>query len=192
MPASTENPDRAIPSRPAADALPAELLVDAKPAPGDSSSGSGTAMLPFILPVFAGGALARFVSPTAGLLAFGASVAVLLLLRKPSAGRFILRVDGDRLEISRERASRAEATVRIALGEIGRVSLQRQAAPAGRGGATTERVRIALEREALNDDGSPTSILLPDDALTPLEGQEWQAKIRVFLRKHGWLPLDER
>src|SRR4051812_32422827 len=92
---------------------PRELLVDAQPAPGDASTGSGTAMAPFLLPVLAGGLLAKLVSPTSGLVAFIVIVAVLVLMRKPSEGRFVLRVQEGSLEVLRERPR--SPAVRIAL-----------------------------------------------------------------------------
>jgi hypothetical protein len=160
------------------------LLVDAKPAPGDQSDGSGTAMAPFLLPVVAGGALAKLVSPLAGLAGFVLAIALVLVLRKKSEGRTILVVDGDAMEVRRER--RVEPIARVVLTEILDVTLERESRQmAGR--AATERVRIALERQAPAD-----PIFVPEERITPIEAEEWQAKVRVFLRKNGWVPRDER
>ena len=35
-------------------------------------------------------------------------------------------------------------------------------------------------------------IYIPNSRITPIEAQEWYGKIRSFLRKHDWLPKDER
>lgn len=169
----------------AAAPAPTKLVVDAKPAPGDSSSGSGTAMLPYVAPVFLAGGLAKFVSPTVGLLSLGGSVVLLLLLRKPKLGRFVLRIDGDALEVSQERS--LTPPERVALADLVDVTLDRAAhASGGRGGAA-ERVRLALERPA-----PAGPIYVPDERITPIEAQEWYGKVRVFLRKHGWIPHNER
>ena len=165
---------------------PRELLVDAKPAPGDASTGSGTAMAPFAVPVLVAGLLAKLVSPTAGLIAFVVVVAVLLLLRKPSEGRFVLRVEEGVVEVARERP-RSPAT-RVALADLLDVTLDRQTSQASaRGGSAMERVRLAFERRA---PGAP--IFVPEERITPIEAQEWLGKVRVFLRKHGWIPEGER
>ena len=76
----------------AEDAPPRELVIDAKPAPGDSNDGAGTAMAPFAIPVAVGGLLAKFVSPTMGLVGLVGSIAVVIALRKPREGRFVLRL----------------------------------------------------------------------------------------------------
>lgn len=163
---------------------PRELVVDAKPPPGDSSDGGGVGMGQLVAPVIVAALLAKFVSGTAALAALGAGIALLVLRRKPREGRFVLRVDGDGLEIRRERGARPP--VRIALVDLVDVTMNRATTQAS-GAAAKERVWIALERRA-----SDEPIFLPEERLTPLEAQEWHAKTRAFLRKHGWLPEDER
>jgi hypothetical protein len=74
----------------------------------------------------------------------------------------------------------------VPLTDILDVTLDRQTRPSGRGGSTTDRVQLMFERK----DADP--ILVPDERLTPIEAQEWHGKVRVFLRKHSWLPKDER
>lgn len=167
------------------DTPPRELVIDAKPAPGDSSDSGGTAMAPAALTVIAGGVLAKYVSVTAGLLGVGVGIGVWVLHRKPREGRFLLRMDDGVLEVTRER--RREAAPRIALTDLLDVTLDRQTRPpSGRGGGS-ERVRLAFERRAPD-----APIFAPEEHLTPLEAQEWHSKVRVFLRKHGWVPEDER
>lgn len=168
------------------DAPPRELVVDAKPAPGDSSDGTGTAMAPFAVPVVVAGLLVKYVSPSVGLAGLAVSIAVLVALRKPHEGRYVLRIGADALEVRRER--RVDPVARIALADLLDVTLDRQTRGAsGRGGSATERVRLAFERRAPEE-----PLFVPDERITPLEAQEWHSKIRVFLRRHGWVPKDER
>jgi hypothetical protein len=166
-------------------APPRELVIDAAPAPGDSGDGAGSAMAPFALSALAAGLLAKLVSPTIALLPIAIAIVLVIVRRKSNEGRFVLRVDDSTLEMTRER--RAGAVVRIALGDILDVTLDRAAHASGRGGAAAERVRIALERRA--PDGP---LFVPEERVTPIEAQEWYGKVRVFLRKHGWVPESER
>jgi hypothetical protein len=168
------------------EAAPRELVVDAKAAPGDSSDGSGSGMAPIVVPVIGAGLLAKFVSSTAALVVLGMAVAFAILRRKPNEGRFLLRVDGGVLEVGRERGRSDPA--RVALTELLDVTYNKETrAASGRGGSPTERVRLALERPA-----PAPPIFVPEESITPLEAQEWYSKVRVFLRKHGWVPKDER
>lgn len=163
-----------------------ELVVDAKPAPGDASAGSGSAIAPVAVPVLAAGAVAKLVSPALGLAILGGTVAIALARRKPREGRFVLRAADGVLEVTRERPR--AAAVQLPLEEIDDVVLDRETQAAGnRGGATVERVRIALVRR-----GADAPVVLPEERITPLEAQEWLAKVRVFLRGSGWVPGDER
>lgn len=166
---------------------PRELIVDAQPAPGDASSGSGAGMAPIVLPVIAAGFLAKYVSLSAGIVALGGGVALYVLRKKPDLGRFVLRVDDGTLVVRRERAK--DDVARFALDDVVDVTLDKELhnTSGGRGGASAERVHIALQRRE-----PEAPILLPEARITPIEGQEWQAKVRVFLRKHGWLPESER
>lgn len=162
---------------------PKELVLDPARAPGDSTDGSGSAMAPIVIAVLAAGAAAKFVAPLAGLAVVAVAIVYFVGTRKPNEGRFVLRVEDDVLVVTREK--RKEELARLPLEAIITVSLDREARPASRGAAASERVRIVLERE-----GEP--LALGEERITPIEGQEWQGRVRVFLRKHGWLPKDER
>lgn len=163
---------------------PPELVVAPEPAPGDSSDGSGSAMAPVVVTVLASAAVAKLVSPLAGLACVGAALLFFVVTRRPNEGRFVLHVEHGMLVVTRER--RAEPVARVALDEVTDVTLDRRSHPAARGGMPSERVHIAIERAA----GDP--ILVPDERVTSIEGEAWQAKVRVFLRAHGWTPKDER
>ena len=165
---------------------PRELVVDAKPAPGDSGDGGGSAMAPFALSAISAGVLAKLVSPTVALVPLAAALLYVLVGRKAGKGRFVLRAGDDgAIEVRRERSK--EPVARIALADLVDVTLDRKMHASGRGGAAAERVRLALERTA-----PETPIFMPDEHVTPIEAQEWYGKVRVFLRKHGWLPRSER
>lgn len=165
---------------------PRELVVDAQPAPGDASSGSGSGMAPIVLPVIAAGFLAKYVNLSAAIIALGAGIALYVLRKAPDLGRFVLRIEDGMLVVARERSK--DVVARIAITDVLDVTLDKEMHNAGgRGGASAERVHIALQRREPD-----AAILLPEARITPLEGQEWQGKVRVFLRKHGWLPFDER
>ncbi len=168
------------------DAPPRELVVDAQPAPGDSSDGSGSGMAPIVVTVLVAGGLAKLVSLTAAGVALGAAVLIFIMRRKPSLGRFVLRMHGgDVLEVTRE--VKGAFSTRIPLVDLVDVTLDRETRAAGTRGGTAERVRLALERRAPAD-----PIFVPDERITPIEAQEWYSKVRVFLRKHGWVPHQER
>jgi hypothetical protein len=77
--------------------------------------------------------------------------------------------------------------VRVPLSELLDVTYDKEMrAASGRGGSPTERVRLALERPA-----PAPPIFVPNESITPIEAQEWYSRVRVFLRKHGWVPKDE-
>lgn len=133
----------------------------------------------------AAGLLAKYVSPAAALLPVVAVIVLILVLKRSSEGRFLLRIDDGALEVTRER--RRGPVVRIALTDLLDVTLERKSHASGRGGSATERVRLAFERR---EPDAP--VFVPEERVTPIEAQEWYAKVRVFLRKHGWVPESER
>jgi len=157
--------------------MTAELVVDVKGAPGDTSAGSGTAMAPIVVPVFAAGLLAKFVSPASGLVALAVGAVTAMALRRPPKGPFVLRVERATLVVARQRG--VERT-EVPLLDVLDVTLDRSKQ------GQRERMRIALERR----DAEP--IHVPEEPTTPIEAQEWLAKIRLFLRSAGWVPVDER
>lgn len=166
------------------DEIPRELIVDAKPAPGDQSDSGGSGMAGIVVPVMAAGFLAKLVSPLAGAVALGAGVVLFIARRKPREGRTVLRVEGGLLEVGRE--GHAETLSRLPLDDLLDVTIERERTPAS-GGAAKERARLSLDRAAPAE-----PIFVPSERITSLEAQEWLGKVRVFLRKHGWLPKDER
>lgn len=142
-------------------------------------------MAPFMLTAVAAGLLAKYVSLPVALVPLGLALVVVLVQRRWHEGRFVLRVDDRGLEVTRERLH--GAPLRIALADLVDVTLDRETKAGGRGGSATERVRLRLVRRA-----PEAPIFVPDERLTPIEAQEWYGKVRVFLRKHGWVPEGER
>jgi hypothetical protein len=59
----------------------AELVVDAKPAPGDASDGSGPGLVKIVAPVAAGAAAAKLVSPLAGVATLVLAIGLVLVMR---------------------------------------------------------------------------------------------------------------
>jgi len=142
-------------------------------------------MAPFALSAIAAGVLAKLVSPTVALAPLVAALVYVVLRRKAGEGRFVLRAGDAGIEVRRERGS--EPVARIAIADLVDVTLDRKMQASGRGGSATERVRLALERKA-----PEVPIFMPDEHVTPIEAQEWYGKVRVFLRKHGWVPENEK
>ena len=163
-------------------------MIAASPAPGDSSDSGGSAMAPFALGAISAGLVAKLASPTLAVIPIGLAIVFVLLRRRPSEGHFVLRVDdaSTTLEVTHERPK--SPPLRIPLADLLDVTFDRRSHQAGgRGGSATERVQIALEQR----EPAP-AILVPAERVTPIEAQEWYAKIRVFLRQNGWTPASER
>lgn len=160
---------------------PTELIIDAKPPPGDASDGSGLSAGRIAVPVGAAAMLAKFVSPTAGGVALAVAVAYLLFTRQAKEGRTVLRLNAGTLEITREGDPDPRAV--LPLTDVLEVTIDRTPQPQSQ---QKERVRLSIERRAADP------IFVPEQPITPIEAQEWFFKVRVFLRKQGWLPAEER
>jgi hypothetical protein len=147
-----------------------------------------------------GVAVGALVSPAAGLAAAFLVGAGLVLWRRRAGGGVVLRVDGGLLEV-RRRPSR-EVVARFRLVDLLDVALDTKpenviqdgastipavAFAESRVGATIDKARIVLVR-ALPELTFP----LVEGRGSYSEAAEELGRIRVFLRKHGWVPLDER
>jgi len=142
-------------------------------------------MAPYVLTAIAAGLLAKYVSLTVALAPVAVAAVAAFARWRSREGRFVLRVEDGSVEVTRER--RAGPVARIALADVVDVTLDRKTHQGGRGGTATDRVRLALERRT---PGEP--IFVPEERVTAIEAEEWYAKVRVFLRKHGWVPESER
>ena len=95
---------------------PRDLIVDAKPAPGDASSGSGSGMAPIVIPAIVAGFLAKYVNLSGAVVVLGLAIAFHVLRQKPDLGRFVLRVEERSLVVLRERSE--DTIARVAIDDI--------------------------------------------------------------------------
>ena len=183
-------------SRSSADEPPRELVYAV--AQRDRSSSAATMFKLFSLPLLAAVLLAMFVTPNAGWagLAAGAAWSYWSWRRGKTDDRVILRVENGVLAIGPV----GEEKARIRLADLTNVSLDGKsiqrvedggsAIPAMRFidskvGPEVDIARIVLVRTDLPD------LPLTAEHVAHMEATEWLGKIRVFLRKHGWVPEDE-
>src|SRR5262249_8410260 len=150
------------------------------------------------LAALAAWALSRWISPTAGLVAL---IMVLVFgIRKlwiegRSSG-VILRVRGSQLEILSHRRRRHRASIPLAdlrdvildTKTIRRVQESQSAVPQVRFIETRVGPEIDTARIVLV---ARSEVRLTEAYLAHMDSVEWLGKIRVFLRKHGWVPEDE-
>ncbi len=152
------------------------------------------------LPGVVGAALSVYAGPGAGFAGLVGSTAlgVYLWRRRPRTG-FVLRIEGGRLSVTPRGARKVGPSV--ALSDLHDVVLETMtiqpvvegasAIPAMRfvqaqAGPEVDTARVVL----VHGDGKRTR--LGEHELAHMEASEWFGKLRVFLRKHGWLPPDER
>ena len=181
------------------DRPPKELVYDAL---DESRSGSQTALFQYFgLPIVAGLAMGAFTGPTGGLLGLvaGGAYSAWSWRGRKKAGGAVLRVEGEVLSVTVRGGK--ERNERILLGDLANVTLDIKtiervtegdsAIPAMRFidakvGPKVDTARIVLVS------ASGRQVTLTQDYLAHMSATEWLGKIRVFLRKHGWLPEDER
>jgi hypothetical protein len=147
-----------------------------------------------------GVAVGALVSPAAGLAAAVLFGAGLVLWRRRAGSGVVLRVDEGLLEV-RRRPSR-EVVARLRLVDLLDVALDTKpenviqegastipavAFAESRVGATIDKARIVLVRSL-----PELSFPLTEGRGSYSEAADELGRIRVFLRKHGWVPLDER
>lgn len=158
-----------------------------------------------VLPVILGAAVAVF-HPWVGLFVTVGAMAYGYRRRKQSVGsrRAVLRVEQGQLKVylrsSGAPASVLElrdlADVRLDVKTIQRVEEGDSMVAAVR--FTSTRVGPAIDHARIVLVGRKTKnagrleLRLTDEYFAHMDSTEWLGKIRVFLRKHGWLPTDER
>jgi hypothetical protein len=187
------------PANPPAETPPAELVYGARER---ASRVPGLAQIQvFGLPAIVAVVLSVTVSPTAGLIGLLASAAVGVwwLRRKPAAG-LVLRVERGVLSLHPGPTKPALASVRLE--DLVDVVLETKTIqPVTDGGSAIPAMRfidsrvapeVDTARIALVERGASEPIRLGDAYLAHMEATEWFGKVRVFLRKHGWLPEGER
>jgi hypothetical protein len=153
----------------------------------------------FTLPPLAGAVAATVISPTAGFVALALSIAgVVFWVRRPDDARIVLRVKNGELLVH---PSGSTEPARFSLDELLNVSLDSKiiqrvqegssAIPAMRFIDSRVGPEQTTARVILVGRGRPF-VPLGEAYLAHVEATEWLGKIRVFLRKHGWVPADER
>jgi len=166
--------------------------------PRDGSSAS--AWFVFVLPVFAAIAAAQLFGGAWGLPS-GVLVAGLIWYRRRRANsvpQAIIRVDGGVLIVTN--ADRKEI-LRVAVGDLEEVTLDTKTIQKvqenmasgvpdlrfidSRVGPGIDNSRIALVT-------AEAEVLLTEYYTSSFDATEWFSKIRRFLRRNGWQPMDER
>ena len=120
--------------------------------------------------------------------------------RAPEIAGLLLHVDDGVLSITERSTKRI--VVQVQLADLENVSLDtksirkvtpgQDAVPATRFIHSQVGPEIDVARIVLETSARPTPIHLSETFLAYSETVEWIAKIRMFLRSHGWLPTDER
>lgn len=172
---------------------PRELLVEL----ADRDRDRGAAVLwfqLFSLPVLVGVIVASAANPTLGLVAMVVAGALAIGLRRRAAKARVLRLtvaDGA-LTIPGKGAVRLDALEDVVLDvkTIRRVQDGDSAVPAVRFTDTRVGPEVDLARIVIVGDGE--RVYLAEHWLAHMDATEWLGKLRVFLRKHGWVPADER
>lgn len=183
------------PSPPDAPAAPTEFVYQGKAL---RRAPAQLVMQVFLLPLFVGGIASAFAGPAAGVAGLLGSGAVLYFFGRAGVSRKVVRVE--RGEVGLYEGKSTKPTLRVPLAELADVELDTKtiehavegdsAIPAMRliemKGLEVDVTRIAL----VTADG--TRHFLSEDRLGHTETTEAFGKLRVFLRKHGWLPQSER
>ena len=152
----------------------------------------------FAVPLVVAAVMSVAISPNAGLVGLIASALVLVYLwKRKKTPDTVLRVESGAVTVLKRgkptaRFSLTELTnVRLDIKTIQRVQEGGSAIPAMRFidskvGPELDTARIVLITE---DD---RELPLTEDFLSHMDSSEWLGKIRLFLRKHSWIPQDER
>jgi hypothetical protein len=151
------------------------------------------------LPVAAGVLLSVFIAPKAGLLGLIASAALAVRwLRAPRGGGVLLHVEGDELCVLGARTKQLKARLRLT--DLADVTLDTKTIhPMMEGSNPIPGLRF-IDSQALPEVdqkrillvGRSGSVPLTEAYLASVDVTEWFGKIRVFLRRHGWVPESER
>lgn len=180
---------------------PRELVYEAV----DRDRDRGSAVLffqLFSLPALLGVVLATLTTPALGLAGMIASAGSMIWLRRRSrrGSGALLRVDEGELHVLSRDLKKELGS--LALREIGDVSLEIKKIqrvqegdspiPAVRFIDTRVGPEVDTARIVIVGRGKRGRIVLTDAYLAHMDATEWLGKIRVFLRKHGWVPADER
>jgi hypothetical protein len=169
----------------------------------DANRGTAVAWFQlFSLPLVFGVALSVAVTPMVGLAGIVAGTAFAVWYRRRARHRegAVLRVEEGKLLVSSrgQRLPKAVFALRdlsdvvLDVKTIRRVQEGDSPIPAVRFTHTTVGPEIDTARIVLVGKKKSERVELSEAYLAHMDATEWLGKIRVFLRKHGWIPKDER
>ncbi len=180
---------------------PRELVYEAV----DRDQERGSAVLFFQLfsvPAIVGAVLATVTTPMLGLAGMIGSGGLVLWLRRRTRKRSgaVLRIEEGRLSVLSRDRRRELGTLRLRdvedvsleIKKIQRVQEGDSPIPAVRFLDTRVAPEVDTARIVVVGSDGRERIVLTDAYLAHMDATEWLGKIRVFLRKHGWVPEDER
>ena len=174
---------------------PSELLVALS---GQDRRSSAVLLFQlFTLPLLAAVILSVAVTPTAGLVGLlgTAALSVWLYRRRAQGERLVLSVASG--ELVARAGSRELARVRLR--QLEDVALETKTIRlVQEGGSAIPAVRFIDSKVGPELDvgrivlvGEGRTVRLHEAHVAHMTATEWLGKIRVFLRRHGWVPLDE-
>jgi len=188
------------PARKAEPLAPAELVYAANDASRRGSSAVVMFQL-FSVPLIVGLIVSQLAGGTAALVAIVAAggAAVWWWKRAPHAGGVVLRVDDGQLyvlsanrKVEKERFALDDVDVVLDTKTIQKVQEGGSAIPAMRFIDATVGPELDTARIVVVATSGRRRLALTEDYVTHMDATEWFGKIRVFLRKSGWIPADER
>lgn len=154
----------------------------------------------FSFPALVALVLATLFSPTAGLVAMVATAGLMLWRwrRAPRAHHVVLRVERGEVSLLTPRSRALRAT--LPLDDLLDVTMDtRTITPVEEGDSAIPALRFAAARIGPEVDtarivlvGRVGSTPLTEAYLPKMDTTEWFGKLRVFLRRNGWVPEDER
>jgi hypothetical protein len=152
------------------------------------------------MPVMVGVVLSMLTTPTAALVGMLGSAAVMVWLwRRPSKAGTVLRIYKGELRVLSMEAH--QLTDPFPLADLLDVTLDSKTIqPVQDGGSAIPAMRFIDSRVSPEVDTARIVLVGRDREPVPLtkaylahmDATEWLGKIRVFLRKHQWVPEDER
>lgn len=177
-------------------APPPELIVSL--AGADRRSSAVVTFQLFVLPLIAAMVLSAIATPTVGFVGLLVSAAYATWRWRRSRARsdsIVLSVASRKLT-----AQASHLFLHMKLADLENVELDtRTIRPVQEGRTAVPNVRFIESQVGPEVDiarivivGEGRRVALHDDYIAHIHATEWLGKIRAFLRKHDWLPLDER
>jgi hypothetical protein len=174
---------------------PSELVVALK---GQDRRSSAVILFQlFTIPMLVAALLSATVTPAAGLVGLVVTGSFFLWRwrKRAQTGTIVMTVEAGELVVQAGR----RALARIRLGDLEDVALDTKAIrPVQEGGSAIPAVRFIDSKVGPEIDvarivlvGEGRSVRLHEDHVAHMTATEWLGKIRVFLRKNGWVPVDE-